>query len=67
MDYFIVVPDMEADSATSVETTQEIHNEYINVFTEIGCFKGTFSLQVKDDINHISFHLSTKLMHHGNH
>ena len=26
-----------------------MHVEYSNVFRGIGCFKGTFSIQVKDD------------------
>ena len=28
---------------------QKMQNEYSNVFTLISCFKGTFSLQVKND------------------
>ena len=40
---------MEANKWASAGTTQTIHNEYSNVFTGIGCFKGTFSLQVKED------------------
>ena len=32
----------------SATTKQELHNEYSDVFTGIGCFKATFSLQVKD-------------------
>ena len=27
----------------------KMHDEHSGVSTEIGCFKGTFSLQVKDD------------------
>ena len=30
--------------------TTEIHIDYSDVFTEIGCFQGTFSLQVRDDV-----------------
>ena len=40
---------MEADRVMSGETTQKMHSEYSKVFTGIGCFKGTFSLQVKDN------------------
>ena len=29
--------------------TQEIHKTFGNVFNGIGCFKGTFSLQLKPD------------------
>ena len=32
------------------ETEQEIHNEYSDAFTGPCFFKGTFSLQVKDDL-----------------
>ena len=28
---------------------QEVHNTYGDVFNGIGCFKGTFSLQLKPD------------------
>ena len=42
---------MESNRSVSAETTQTIHNEYGDVFTGIRCFKGTFSLPVKDDIN----------------
>ena len=34
--------------AASAEITLKIH-EFSDVFTEIGCFKGTFFLQVIDD------------------
>ena len=40
---------MKVDRLASAETTQKIHIEYSDMFTVIGCFKGTFSLQVKDD------------------
>ena len=29
--------------------TQDIHNRFGNVFNGIGCFEGTFSLQLKPD------------------
>ena len=50
INYFIADLDMEADRAASAETTQTIHNEYSDVSTGIFCFKGIFSLQVKDDV-----------------
>ena len=34
----------------SVKTTLTMYNEGRNVFTGIGCFKGTFLLQVTDDV-----------------
>ena len=32
----------------SAVTIESIHNQFKDVFTGIECFKGTFSLQVKD-------------------
>ena len=34
----------------SAKTTKKIHNECSKVFTRNGCFKGTFSLHIKDDV-----------------
>ena len=31
--------------------TDEIHHKYINVFSGIWCFKGTFTLQFKEERN----------------
>ena len=41
-------PCMIANRVASTETTLKIHNEYNDIFTGIGFFKGTFYLQVKD-------------------
>ena len=49
MDYFIAGPGIEVDREVSQET-RKIGSECSDVFTGIGCFKGTFSLQVKDDV-----------------
>ena len=38
---------METDSTTSAKTEIKICNEFSDVFTGIGCFRGTFSLKVK--------------------
>ena len=35
--------------AAIAETTLKINDEFIDVFTGIGCFKGTFFLEVKDN------------------
>ena len=51
LDYFIVDHIIEACSIESAKSTQKIQNTYSNVFKGIGCFKGTLSLQVKDDKN----------------
>ena len=40
---------MEVDKRKSIELTQKIHNMFDNVFNGIGCFEGTFSLQLKPD------------------
>ena len=49
-DHFVAGQHMETDRAASAKT-MEMHNECNDVFTGIGCFKGTFSLQVSDDAN----------------
>ena len=50
IDYFIAGPGRKADKVTSAKSALKIHNEYSNVFTGNRCSKGTFSLQVKDDV-----------------
>ena len=47
--YFLSSPDIEVDKTKSIELMQKIHNVFDNVFNGIGCFKGTFSLQLKPD------------------
>ena len=39
---------IEIDRATSTKTKIKIYNEFSNMFTGIGCFKGNFSLSLKD-------------------
>ena len=34
----------------SAKTRQELHGKYSDAFSGIGCFKGTFSLQVKEGV-----------------
>ena len=48
-DYFLSSPNVEADKMKSIKLTQRVHNVFGNVFNGIGCFKGTFSLQLKPD------------------
>ena len=48
--YFIADPNIEADMAASAKNTKELHIEIDDVFSGIHCFKGTFSLQVKEGI-----------------
>ena len=40
---------MEADKASCAKTKWMMHNDNSGIFTRIGCFKGTFSLKIKDD------------------
>ena len=47
--YFLLCPKYETDKRKSAELTQQIHKEFDNVFNGIGCFEGTFSLQLKPD------------------
>ena len=47
--YFLSSPNVEADKRKSVKLTQEVHNTFGDVFNGIGCFEGTFSLQLKPD------------------
>ena len=41
--------DIDADENKSKAMTWRIHKEYGKVFNGIGCFEGTFSLQLKLD------------------
>ena len=47
--YFLSSPNIEVDIRKSIELMQNIHNVFDNVFNGIGCFEGTFSLQLKPD------------------
>ena len=47
--YFLSSPSIEVDKRKSIELMQKIHNMFNNVFNGIGCFEGTFSLQLKPD------------------
>ena len=45
--YFLSLPNVEADKRKSIKLTRKIHNAFGDVFNGIGCFKGIFSLQLK--------------------
>ena len=47
--YFLSHSNVETDKRKSAELTQQIHMEFDNIFNGIGCFEGTFSLQLKPD------------------
>ena len=47
INYFYSSNNTYADKSKSAAMTQRIHEMYGEVFKGIGCFKGTFSLQLK--------------------
>ena len=47
--YFSSSSNVEADKRKSIELTQEVHSTFGDVLNGIGCFEGTFSLQLKPD------------------
>ena len=47
VDYFFSSSNITAHKKQSSEMTQKILNRFGNIFTDIGCFGGTFSLQLK--------------------
>ena len=51
IDYFTAGPCTEVNIVASAGTTLKIPDGYSDMFTGIGFFKGSFSLQVKDQIN----------------
>ena len=52
IDYFIPGPTQDNDKRVSAEITEQQQRDFKDVFTVIGCFDGTFSLQVKPDSKH---------------
>ena len=49
MKYFLQGPNKQNDERASTNKTKQIQREFEELFTGIGCFEGTFSLQVKPD------------------
>ena len=49
INYFYSLNDIDADKRKSSTMMQKIHEKFGNVFNGIGCFKGTFSLQLMPD------------------
>ena len=49
INYFFSSYNVDADKRKSSEMMQKIHNTFVDVFNGIGCFEGTFSLQLKPD------------------
>ena len=51
--YFRPSAKKEADKRGSRLLTMKIHIEFIDIFTGISCFEGTFKLQVREGSTHI--------------
>ena len=49
INYFLPGPSQDNDKRVSAEIIQQLQRDFKDVFTGIGCFDGTFSLQVKLD------------------
>ena len=49
INYFQSSNNIDADKRSSIAMMQKIHTRFGDVFNGIGCFKGTFSLQLKPD------------------
>ena len=49
INYFYSSKDTDTDKRKSSTMTQKIHDTFGNAFNSTGCFKGTFSLQLKPD------------------
>ena len=49
INHFYSSNNIDTDKSKSKAMTQRIHEEYGEVFNGIGCFEGTFSLQLKPD------------------
>ena len=48
-EYFLSGLSYGSNKKRSTETTEQLHKEFEDVFNGIGCFNGTFSLQIKLD------------------
>ena len=49
INYFFSSSNVDVDKRKNIEMMQKIHNTFGVVYYGIGCFKGTFSLQLKPD------------------
>ena len=49
INYFFSSNNTDANKRKSSKMMQKINNRFGNIFNGIGCFKGTFSLQLKPD------------------
>ena len=65
--YFIAGPNSDSDKGRSAESTQQIYKDFDDVFNGIGCFEGTFSLQLKPDSKPYQEPLRHMVKHCRNH
>ena len=49
INYLLQRPNHNHDKRVNTEITQQLQRDFKDVFTKIGCFDGTFSIQVKPD------------------
>ena len=49
INYFYSLNNVDADKRSSITMRQSIHMRFGDIFNGIGCFEGTFSLQLKPD------------------
>ena len=49
IEYFLAGPMYDSNKRKSAESTQQIHKDFDDASNGIGCFKGTFPLQLKPD------------------
>ena len=49
INYFYSSQDTSSNKRDSAVMIKKVHDEFHDVFNGIGCFKGTFSLQIKPD------------------
>ena len=67
INYFYSSNNVDADKRSSSNMMQSIHMRFGDIFNGIGCFKGTFSLQLKPDSKQYQAPLDMWLMHYRNH
>ena len=46
IDYFLLGPNCDSDKKASSEIIQQLQRDFEDIFNGIGCFDGTFSLQL---------------------
>ena len=67
INYFHSSNNLDADKRSSIVMMHRMHTRFGNVFNGIGCFEGTFSLQLKPDSTPYQSPLGVWLMCYRNH